>query len=183
MPRQKIADFSILLQSVRACKLCAGLPLGPNPIMQASAQARILIAGQAPGRIAHVKSRPFDDVSGDRLRAWLGVDRDTFYNPEYFALVPMGFCYPGKGKGGDLPPRPECAPTPIYSTDRLRTRLAPQAINLLTTALVSASQPRKHHADRRPRSLWLDLQGNAPLKQLSHHQPEQRHGKPDKVVA
>jgi uracil-DNA glycosylase len=101
--------FGGLLRSVRACTLCAGLPLGPNPILQASTRSLILITGQAPGRITHGKGRPFDDPSGDRLRSWLGVDRDTFYNPDCFALVPMGFCYPGTGKGGDLPPRPECA--------------------------------------------------------------------------
>lgn len=109
-PEQMEADFSTLLQSVRACTLCVGLPLGPNPILQASSKSRILIAGQAPGRIAHARCRPFDDPSGDRLRAWLGVDRDTFYDPDCFALIPMGFCFPGTGKGGDLPPRPECAP-------------------------------------------------------------------------
>jgi uracil-DNA glycosylase len=108
--KQKIANFSTLLQSVRACTLCAGLPLGSNPVLQASYKSRILIAGQAPGRIAHTRCRPFDDPSGDRLRAWLGVDRDTFYDPDCFALIPMGFCFPGTGKGGDLPPRPEGAP-------------------------------------------------------------------------
>ncbi len=104
-------EFDLLLRSVRACTLCAGLPLGANPILQASVRSRILIAGQAPGRITHAKGRPFDDPSGDRLRSWLGVDRDTFYDPDSFALVPMGFCFPGTGKGGDLPPRPECAAT------------------------------------------------------------------------
>lgn len=102
--------FERLLQEVRSCALCKGLPLGPNPILQASADSRILVAGQAPGRITHAKGRPFDDPSGDRLRAWLGVDRDTFYDPRVFALVPMGFCFPGTGNGGDLPPRTECAP-------------------------------------------------------------------------
>jgi uracil-DNA glycosylase len=103
-------DFEVLLRAVRACTLCSGLPLSANPILQASARSRILVVGQAPGRIAHARGRPFDDVSGDRLRSWLGVDKDCFYDPECFALVPMGFCYPGTGKGGDLPPRPECAP-------------------------------------------------------------------------
>ena len=102
--------FETLLQAVKGCTLCSGLPLGPNPILQASARSRILIAGQAPGRITHARGRPFDDISGDRLRTWLGVDKDCFYDPDCFALVPMGFCYPGTGTGGDLPPRPECAP-------------------------------------------------------------------------
>lgn len=98
-----------LLERVRACTLCTGLPLGPRPIFQAAKSARILIAGQAPGRKTHLKGRPFDDVSGDRLRDWLGVDRETFYNPDLIAMLPMGFCFPGSGASGDLPPRPECA--------------------------------------------------------------------------
>jgi uracil-DNA glycosylase len=77
--------------------------------VQASATARLLIAGQAPGRKTHDKGIPFDDPSGDRLRVWLGLTRDQFYDASRIAIVPMGFCYPGTGKGGDLPPRPECA--------------------------------------------------------------------------
>ena len=100
---------SSLLSDIRACTLCADLPLGPNPIVQFSAVAKILLVGQAPGQITHHKGRPFDDPSGERLRSWLKVDRDTFYNPDIFAIVPMGFCFPGTGTGGDLPPRPECA--------------------------------------------------------------------------
>ncbi len=99
-----------LLAAVRACTACDGLPLGPRPILQADPRARILVAGQAPGRRAHERGVPFDDVSGDRLRAWMGIDRATFYDPARIALVPMGFCFPGTGRGGDLPPRPECAP-------------------------------------------------------------------------
>ena len=100
-----------LLKDIRACHLCDGLPLGPRPILQASSRSRILIAGQAPGRITHAKGRPFDDPSGDRLRAWLKVSREQFYDADYFAIVPMGFCFPGTGAGGDLAPRPECAAT------------------------------------------------------------------------
>jgi len=100
-----------LLAEVRACTLCAGaLPHGPRPVVQAGVRARVLIAGQAPGRHVHATGVPFDDPSGDRLRAWLGVERDTFYDPARFAIVPMGLCYPGTGRSGDLPPRPECAP-------------------------------------------------------------------------
>jgi len=102
-------DFSILLDDIRSCRICEALPLGPKPIVQLSASARILIAGQAPGRKAHDKGIPFDDPSGDRLRAWLGVDRDRFYGDPHLAVLPMGFCYPGTGTSGDLPPRPECA--------------------------------------------------------------------------
>lgn len=104
------ASLDSLLSDVRACTICEGLPLGPAPLLQAAGPARILIAGQAPGRKTHEKGRPFDDASGKRLRQWLGVTEDQFYNPELFAIIPMGFCFPGTGSGGDLPPRPECAP-------------------------------------------------------------------------
>ena len=105
-------SFSRLLQDVRACDLCGPvLQLGPRPIVQIHPRARILIAGQAPGRKVHHTGVPFDDPSGDRLREWLGVDRDTFYDPQKIAILPMGFCFPGTGKSGDLPPPPECAPT------------------------------------------------------------------------
>jgi uracil-DNA glycosylase len=98
-----------LVAQVRACSHCEGLPLGPKPIFQLGANARILIVGQAPGRLTHAKGLPFDDASGNRLRQWMGIDRATFYDPQKIACLPMGFCYPGKGKGGDLPPRAECA--------------------------------------------------------------------------
>ncbi len=103
-------SFETLLGNVRACTICKDLPVGPRPILQVNASAKILIVGQAPGRKAHDKGIPFDDPSGDRLRDWLGVDRDTFYDASKIAILPMGFCYPGTGKGGDLPPRAECAP-------------------------------------------------------------------------
>jgi uracil-DNA glycosylase len=99
-----------LLDTVRACTLCAAsLPLGPRPILQLHPDARLLIASQAPGRRAHASGIPFDDASGDRLRDWLGIGRDIFYDAHRIAILPMGFCYPGKGASGDLPPRPECA--------------------------------------------------------------------------
>lgn len=107
-PSSPLADD--LASRIRACTLCRDLPLGPRPIVQLDPAARILIVGQAPGRKAHAAGIPFDDVSGDRLRHWLGVERASFYDPRLFALLPMGFCYPGTGKGGDLPPRPQCAP-------------------------------------------------------------------------
>lgn len=103
--------LSELLKDVRACRHCeADLPCGPRPVVQAASSAKILIAGQAPGRRVHASGLPFDDASGDRLRRWLGVDREAFYDPKKFAILPMGFCYPGTGSAGDLPPRPECAP-------------------------------------------------------------------------
>lgn len=98
-----------MLERVRACSLCVDLPLGPRPILQLSASARILLASQAPGRRAHESGIAFDDASGDRLRSWLGVSREEFYDPALFAIVPMGLCYPGTGPQGDLAPRPECA--------------------------------------------------------------------------
>ena len=102
-----------LLTEIRACRLCeAHLPLGPRPVLVADHRAPVLIAGQAPGTKVHESGIPWDDPSGDRLRDWLDVDKETFYNPENFAIVPQGFCYPGKlDKGGDAPPRPECAAT------------------------------------------------------------------------
>ncbi|MBS7350207.1 MAG: uracil-DNA glycosylase family protein [Comamonas sp.] len=100
-----------LLIRVRACTLCAAhLPLEPRPLLQAGEAARMLIVGQAPGRKAHASGKPFDDASGQRLRAWLGVTEQQFYDPQQVALLPMGFCYPGTGRSGDLPPRPECPP-------------------------------------------------------------------------
>jgi uracil-DNA glycosylase len=100
------------LGEIRACRLCeAHLPLGPRPVLQAATTSRLLIVSQAPGRKVHDTGIPFNDVSGQRLREWLGIDRDTFYDASRVAIVPMGFCFPGSGRGGDLPPRPECAPT------------------------------------------------------------------------
>lgn len=101
-----------LLREVRACTICSDhLPLPPRPVLQAGATARILIAGQAPGRKVAASGVPFDDASGDRLRAWMGIDKAAFYDRDFIAILPMGFCYPGTGTGGDLPPRPECAAT------------------------------------------------------------------------
>ncbi|MFB9156715.1 uracil-DNA glycosylase family protein [Chromobacterium violaceum] len=98
-----------LLGEIAACRVCeAALPCGPKPVLRAAAGARILLAGQAPGRKVHESGVPWDDASGKRLREWLAVDAETFYDPECFAIVPMGFCYPGTGPSGDLPPRPEC---------------------------------------------------------------------------
>ncbi|WP_413532200.1 uracil-DNA glycosylase family protein [Empedobacter brevis] len=103
--------FDNLLQEVRACKVCEPfLPLGANPIVQAHPESKIVIVGQAPGLRVHQTGIPWDDASGNELRKWLNVTTEEFYNPKFFALLPIGFCYPGKGKSGDLPPRKECAP-------------------------------------------------------------------------
>ena len=104
-------SFPQLLARIRACRICeAQLPLGPRPVVQASLHARLLIVSQAPGRKVHDTGIPFNDPSGERLRDWLGIDKATFYDADRIAIVPMGFCFPGTGKHGDLPPRPECAP-------------------------------------------------------------------------
>ena len=101
-----------LWREVRGCTLCAAdLPLGPRPVLRPSATARLLIVGQAPGTKVHESGIPWNDPSGDRLRGWMGVGREVFYDRRRIAIVPMGFCYPGRlPRGGDAPPRPECAP-------------------------------------------------------------------------
>ncbi|MBS0366703.1 MAG: uracil-DNA glycosylase family protein [Proteobacteria bacterium] len=99
-----------LLERVRACRVCAGyLPLEPRPLLQAGADARILIVGQAPGRLAHTTGIPWSDPSGVRLRAWMGISPELFYDASRVAIIPMGYCYPGRGRHGDRPPRRECA--------------------------------------------------------------------------
>jgi uracil-DNA glycosylase len=104
------ASLDELLAAVRACRACErDLPLGPRPILQAHASARILIVGHAPGLRVHASGIPWDDPSGDRLRGWMGVDSETFYDASRIAIIPMGFCYPGRAHGGDMPPRRECA--------------------------------------------------------------------------
>jgi uracil-DNA glycosylase len=100
-----------LLEEIRGCTLCkAHLPLGPRPILSVDPKSKVIIIGQAPGSKVHASGIPWDDASGNELRRWLGVTKEEFYDPKKFALMPMGFCYPGKGTSGDMPPRPECAP-------------------------------------------------------------------------
>ena len=105
--------LNALLQEISGCRRCAeSLPLGPRPVVQCSMQARIVVAGQAPGLKVHNTGIPFNDPSGDKLRAWMGIDREIFYDSTKINIVPMGFCYPGRDpRGGDLPPRPECRET------------------------------------------------------------------------
>ena len=134
-----------VLAQVRACRACeAHLPLGPRPVVQAGAAARILIIGQAPGARVHASGVPWDDRSGDRLRDWMGIDPEHFYDPNRVAIVPMGFCYPGREignkHGGDRPPRPECAP---LWQDRLITQLRGIELTLLVGAYAQAHHLRQ----------------------------------------
>ena len=119
-----------LLREVRACRLCEEhLPLGPRPVLRASVSARILIVGQAPGTRVHETGVPWNDPSGDRLREWMGLDRDTFYDETRIAIIPIGMCYPGRDpRGGDKPPCPECAP-------HWHPRLRPMLPNVRLTIL------------------------------------------------
>ena len=124
-----IQNLQILVDQVRRCTLCANeLPFKPNPVFQVSATSRVLIVGQAPGIRVHETGLPFNDPSGDRLRYWLGVTREEFYDPMKFALLPMAFCFPGTGKSGDLPPPKRCA-------DTWREQLLAELINVRFTLL------------------------------------------------
>ncbi|MCL1065292.1 uracil-DNA glycosylase family protein [Shewanella olleyana] len=105
-------ELNVLIEQVKQCQLCKPkLAHGVNPVVQLHSSAKILIAGQAPGLAVHQSGVPFDDASGERLRHWLGIDKTVFYDPKQVAILPMGFCYPGKGKSGDLPPLTICAET------------------------------------------------------------------------
>jgi len=130
-----------LLAQVRACTLCtAELPLGPRPVLQIHADARLLIASQAPGRRVHDSGIPFNDASGERLRDWLGIGKDAFYDPHRVAILPMGLCFPGTGRNGDLPPRPECAPA-------WRHRLMQALPNLQLTLVIGRYAQAYHLPD------------------------------------
>ena len=136
-----------LLVSVRGCRVCARhLPLGPRPVLQAHEAARILIVGQAPGLRVHTTGIPWDDPSGERLREWMGVDKDTFYDASRIAIVSMGYCYPGRAKGGDMPPRGECAKLWL---DRLLAKLP----EIQLTLLIGQYAQQHFLRSRRKRSL------------------------------
>jgi uracil-DNA glycosylase len=124
--------LELVAAEARSCTLCADLPLGPRPTFRVSVTARLLIIGQAPGTKVHATGIPWNDPSGDRLRAWLGMDRDTFYDGARIAIVPAGLCYPGRlPRGGDAPPRPVCAPS-------WHPRLLPLMPAIALTLLVGA---------------------------------------------
>jgi uracil-DNA glycosylase len=141
--------------------------MGPRPILQVDPRARILIAGQAPGRRVHESGVPFDDPSGDRLREWLGISREQFYDPAITAILPMGFCYPGTGKSGDLPPRPECA-------DAWRQSLL-QGLRQIRLTLVIGQYAQKWHLPYMRKNLsetvcaWQDYGPN--VMPLPHPSP------------
>lgn len=137
------ATFEALMADVRACTLCESqLVDGVRPVVQAARSARVLVAGQAPGRRVHESGVPFDDPSGERLREWMGVSRETFYDPRRVAIVPMGFCYPGTSKSGDLPPRPECA-------EAWREALLRELEELELTLVIGQYAQRWHLGERR----------------------------------
>lgn len=147
MRNQDHHTLESLLSAVRACRVCeAYLPLGPRPVLQVAAAARILIVGQAPGARVHETGVPWDDPSGERLREWMGVRPDEFYDASRIAIIPMGYCYPGRGKGGDLPPRPECAPLWLQ---QLLSRLP----SIELTLLVGQYAQRHFLGSRRKESL------------------------------
>jgi uracil-DNA glycosylase len=147
-----MTSFTALLTDVRACTVCAEhLPMGPRPILQLHPSARILIAGQAPGKKVHESGVPFDDASGERLRSWLGVTREVFYDPKKVAILPMGFCFPGTGTSGDLPPRSECAPA-------WRQALLSRLTHLQLT-LVIGQYAMAHHLPSETGSLTQTVQG------------------------
>ncbi len=155
-----MATFEQELEDVRRCTICASsLPLGPRPVFQLHQNARILIAGQAPGRKVHVSGVPFDDASGDRLRSWLGLTSVEFYDPTKIAILPMGFCYPGTGNSGDLPPRPECE---VQWRKTLLSRLS----NLQLTVVIG-QYALDYHLPNAPKSVtdavlgWRDHLPNA----------------------
>lgn len=133
-----------LLAAVSACTICeAHLPMGPRPVVHIGKQAAVMIIGQAPGRRVHETGIPWNDPSGDRLRQWLGVDRGVFYDTDCFAIMPMGFCYPGTGKSGDLPPRKECAA-------QWHNRLLAQLPAIQLTLLIGQYAQQYYLADRAP---------------------------------
>ena len=130
------APHTALGREIAACRVCAAqLPQGPRPVATFSPTARILIIGQAPGTRVHASGIPWDDASGNRLREWTGLDSATMYDPARVALVPMGFCYPGKSSGGDKPPRRECAP---LWHDRILALLPADRLTLLVGAYAQA---------------------------------------------
>jgi uracil-DNA glycosylase len=159
------ARLETLLKQARACEICAAaLPHGCRPVLRATRSARLLIVGQAPGRRVHETGIPWNDPSGDRLRSWLEIDRERFYDGRRIAIVPMGFCYPGTDEAGaDRPPRPECAPTwhpqlvPLLKEVRLTLLVGSyaQAFYLAGRRQASMTETVRRFADHLPQFLPL----------------------------
>ena len=144
MASRRSGELDALVRDIRACRICAAhLPHEPRPVVRVRENARILIVGQAPGRRVHETGLPFNDPSGDRLRAWMGIDRDLFYDQSKIAVAAMGFCYPGTVNGADLPPRRECAPL-------WRARLLPLLKNARLTLLVGTYAIAYHLGEKAP---------------------------------
>ena len=145
MTKQQSLSLDDLLTEVRACRACEQyLPLGPRPIVRAGIASRILIVGQAPSASVHASGIPWNDASGERLRGWLGVDAASFHDESKFSIIPMGFCYPGRGNGGDNPPRRECAPM-------WQDSLLQQLPNIRLTLLIG-SYAQRHYLRSRCKS-------------------------------
>ena len=155
-----MSDFDKLLAEVRACRLCAAhLPLGPRPVLRAAPSARVLIVGQAPGTKVHESGIPWNDRSGERLRDWMQVTPEVFYDETKIAIMPMGFCYPGVDqRGGDKPPRPECAPA---WHDRLLAHLP----NIETTLVIGAYAQARYLGESKQKTMTAtvaDWRSHAP---------------------
>ena len=141
------SDYQTIIGKVKGCTLCSPyLPFEPRPVFQIHPKAKVLIAGQAPGSKVHATGIPFNDPSGDRLRNWMGIDKDLFYNSEQIAILPMGFCYPGTGKSGDLPPRKECA-------DQWRNQMLALMPNIQLTLVIGQYAMNWHLKDRKKNNL------------------------------
>jgi Uracil-DNA glycosylase len=145
--KEKYPTLDVLLAAVRGCRACEQhLPLGSRPVLHAAATSRILVIGQAPGLRVHTTGIPWDDASGERLRGWMGVEADVFYDESRIAIIPMGYCYPGRGGGGDLPPRRECAELWL---DEILSRLP----RIESTLLIGQYAQRHFLGNRRKASL------------------------------
>ncbi len=162
-----MTDTATLREQIRQCTACTELPLGPRPVLQVHSRARILIAGQAPGRKVHATGIPFDDASGQRLREWMGIRPADFYDATRIAILPMAFCYPGTGRSGDLPPPPRCAQ--LWRAQLLDT------LTEVQLTIVLGRHALGYHFDHSPPNLTdtvRDWQSTWPLKiALPHPSP------------
>lgn len=153
--------YTQIIKDVKACNECAEhLPNGVRPVLQIHPQAKILIAGQAPGAKVHKTGIPFDDPSGDRLRVWMDIDKDIFYDAKKIAILPMGFCYPGTGKSGDLPPRKECA-------EKWREKILASLPNVELTLLIGQYAQRWHLPETKKQTLTQTVEN------WRHYWPQQ----------